>query len=257
MNATPDSSPTKTSSHSPAPAKGNGAAEFALVDDVDTGPNIQPTDETEAKRRKRRFNLEADALGPEQPAIEEPTESFTLDFGPPNQLLWFRVDPRPGRSETVTLLKAIPPGGTRPKLFYVPKAARAIAELRERWRHYTVHVTQDRFGRIALWPRRQPRDFANGAKDTWAATDAEVAQCAKTDWIRREPDPNSRTGGYRAVYRPPGCEEIPLKPWDDRPLEELMELAIPEEDVITDDSHPLVVFLRTGKVIQPKRASDD
>jgi hypothetical protein len=257
MNATPETPQTMTSDQTPAPAKGNGAAEYTLVDDVDTGPNTQSMDAAEAKPKKPRFNLEADALGPEQPAIEEPTESFTLGFGPPDQLLWFQVDPRPGRSLTVTLLKAIPPGGTRPKLFYVPKAARVIPELRERWRHYTVHTTQDCFGRTALWPRRQPRDFANGAKDTWAATDAEVAQRAKPDWVRREPDPNSRTGGYRAVYRPHGSEKIPPKPWDDRPLEELMELAIPEEDVIADDSHPLVVFLRTGKVIQPRRASDD
>jgi hypothetical protein len=230
---------------------GAGLATHALVDDVDTGlTETQREAANEGEPKRRRFDLEADALGPEQPIIEEPTEAFTIDCGKPNPLHWFQVDPRGGRSLTITMVKAIPPGGKQERLYYVAKDARSIPELKTRIRLYTLHVIRVRAGhteRTALWPRRQARDFANGSRDVWGATDAKVAETATQQWIRRETDPDT-TAGFRAVKLRPNDEPLPAPQWDDRPLAELMELGIPEEDTIRDERHPIVRFLRFGRL---------
>jgi hypothetical protein len=223
------------------------------VEDVDTGPPAAAATTAEtAPAKQRRFNLDRDALGPEQVIREEKGEPFTIDFGDPVSTEWFRVDPRLGHSATVTFVKVIPPEATRPRLFYVPIEARGIPELSGRLRLYTLHAIQKCTGkavRCALWPRRQPTTFRGGDQDAWGATDAKVAERAKQGWIRREQDPNA-TQGWHAVPPQliPGEEPMPTPPFDDRPLEDLMELGIQEAEIIRDDKHPLIQYLRHGKV---------
>ena len=194
----------------PGQGNGNGVA-YALVEDVDQGPDLGTT-KLEEPARKYRFDIAADALGPEQPVVEEPAQSFTIDFGPPGPMDWFRIDPRPGRELSVTFVKAKPKGATRDKLYYVAITARGIPEIAPYIRGYTLHVIQKRVGlkvMTALWARRQATTHASGMQDTWGATDAKVAKLAAAQWIRREVDPNA-SSGYRAVLRPttPGIRRI-------------------------------------------------
>jgi hypothetical protein len=114
---------------------------YDLVEDVDTGPAVE-----ESPQRRRRFDLEADELGPDQPAITEPAENFKVDFGAPDKDTWFCIDPRPGRSRALTFV-AVTMNKTskndRPTLFYVPRKARVIPEIIDRLRTYVVHVVRD------------------------------------------------------------------------------------------------------------------
>src|SRR5262249_27216569 len=205
---------------------------YDLVEDVDTGPAVE-----ESPKKRRRFDLEADELGPDQPAITEPTENFKVDFGAPDKDTWFCIDPRPDRSWSLTFV-SVTMGkmskNERPSLFYVPRKARVIPEIIDRLRTYVVHVVRDSHGRLSLWPRRAPTTYANNRQDTWGTSDAKVAEAAKQGWVRREVDPEAK-GAYRVVRRPEGTQPLLSPPWDERPFEELLELAIPDNLVIEDD----------------------
>jgi hypothetical protein len=246
MNDTPNVHPQMNSeglSNEP------GRGQHTLVEDVDTGP-ASTTQEQAPSGSSRRFNLDEDALGPDQSIHEEKADPITIDFGAPGPTEWFHIDPRPGRSIVVTMAKLKPPGADRDKLFYVPKSGRNIPELQAHLRPYTLHVIQKKIGpktvRTALWPRRHPTTFKGGGEDKWGATDTVVAERAAKGWIRRETDPDAGAG-RRSVSPNPSEPPPPDHPWDDRPLAELMHLAIPVGDVIADDEHPLVRFLRYGR----------
>jgi hypothetical protein len=219
---------------------------YTLVDDVDTGSAATTQDPTQGGSR---FNLDEDTLGPGQALHEEKVDPIAIDFGNPGPTEWFRIDPRPDRTATVVMAKLTPPGSDRDKLYYVPKSARDVPELKPYLRPYALHVVQKLVGphtaRTAIWPRRLPNVSKSGREDSWGATDAVVADRAMKGWVRRETDPN--TGAGRRTISPDPREPIPDFPWDDRTLSELLDLALPASDVIADHDHPVVRFLRSGK----------
>jgi hypothetical protein len=228
---------------------------YDLVEDVDTGPAAE-----ESPKKRRRFDLEADELGPDQPVITEPTENFKVDFGAPDKDTWFRIDPRPDRSRALTFVSVTMSKNEkeRPTLFYVPRKARKIPEIIDRLRTYVLHIVRDSHGRLSIWPRRAPTNYASGRQDTWGASDAKVAEAAKLGWVRREVDPEAK-GAYRVVRRPEGLPPLPLPPWDkdERSFEQLLELAIPDNLIIEDDRHPVIVYLRTGQVVSYKPSGEE
>jgi hypothetical protein len=210
------------------------AVKYTLVDDVDTGPAAAAQDPTQTGGS--RFNLDEDKLGPGQALHEEKVDPIAIDFGEPGPTEWFRIDQRPDRTVPVVMAKLTPPGTDRDKLYYVPKSARDIPELKPYLRPYALHVIQKLIGphtaRTAIWPRRLPNISKSGREDRWGATDAVVADRAMKGWVRRETDPN--TGAGRRTISPDPREPIPDLPWDDRTLSELLDLALPASDVIAD-----------------------
>jgi hypothetical protein len=242
-----------------AAVRGNGAGAGdnvvhlspSLVEDVDTGPAEPPK-----PARKFRHDLDADALGPDQVINEEPSESFAIDFGPPHKDTWFRVDPRPDYSRVLTFAKLLAPGGNRETEYYVTVTARGLLELRDRIRHYIVQTVYEwnpltlTYG-TRLWARRLPNP-SQGSADTWATTDARVAEKAKHEPVRRVIDPAVKAGARKAFERDASYPPIPEPVLDKREFIELFDLAVTEEMTIRDATHPQIVYMRTGVLAAPK-----
>jgi hypothetical protein len=235
------------------PGKSNGADKDtpSLVEDVDTGPAVfaKPV-------RKFRHDLDADTLGPDQIINEEPSESFAIDFGPPHKDTWFRIDPRPEYSRPLTFAKLLAPGSNRETEYYVTAAARGLLELRDRIRHYVVQTVYEwnplslTYG-TRLWARRLPNP-SQGNADTWATTDARVAEKAKKEPVRRIVDPAVKAGARKAHERDASYPPMPEPTLDKREFAELFDLAVTEEMTIRDAKHPQIIYMRTGVLAAPK-----
>ena len=230
-----------------APGQGNGAMPPT------NGGNVVVM--VPGKKSNRFANFRDDQVGPEgwvPPG--EPETTYATGFGPPKPGVWFRVDPRPGYSPILKFTKGKMPDSKElsDKLFYVAGDANKLPEISKKVRPYAIHSVVDSFGHRSLWPRRLPDP---SRKDTWATSDSKVAEAAKTEWVRRVVDETVESGAYKAIHQPENEEPLAEPEFDDTPFEDLLDKAIPEADVIDGDGHPLIVFLRTGKLV--KFTSDD
>jgi hypothetical protein len=214
-----------------------------------TPPSDESTGQPTAKRKGRFANFKKDVVGPEGWVPKEPETTYATGFGPPRSDKWFRVDPDPDRTHVLMFYKGKMPGsdGMIDTLFYVEDTARHLPEIAEKVQPYAVHVVVNSFGQRSVWARRLPHP---SRKDTWATTDASIAKAAMVQWVRRVEDTTLESGGWKAVTQPKDEEPIPKPVWTDTPFEELLEKAIPEEHTISSDRHPLIIFLRTGKVVK-------
>jgi hypothetical protein len=192
-------------------------------------------EDTAVPAKKGRFaNFKKDLASSASTVPADVEETFVTGFGAPGFLDWFMIDPRPEFTFVLNFVNATPPGEKREKLHYVEAGADSC-----------VTTLKQRF----LWARRLPNPDM-GDRDTWAITDVGVAERAKQEWVRRVEDETIKTGGRKAV-KVPKDEEPPEPPvWEDTPFEELLEKAIPPSLVISDETHPLIMFLRTGRVVK-------
>ncbi len=223
------------------------------VDDKSVKGNGQDLDASPAPKKKNRFsNFEKDLVGPEDWVRPEPETTYVIGFGDPAPGEWFRIDPRPERTKVLMFVKARMPdakGRARDTRFYVEAEARDLPEIREKIRPHAVHVVVDVFGHRSLWARRLPRPSRN-FRDTWAVSDAGVAEEAKKEWVRREIDETVSEGARKSVKVPQG-ETPPKDPvWDDEPFDELLDKAIPAANIISDATHPLIVYRRSGRLVE-------
>jgi hypothetical protein len=232
-------SDTPESSQVPTQENVAGVAKLKVV------PNGEDT--AEAPVKKGRFaNFKQDLASSASTVPADVEETFATGFGAPGFLDWFMIDPRPEFTFVLNFVNAVPPGEKRAKLHYVAAGAASLPEIRKKVHPYAVHSCVTTLKQRFLWARRLPNPDM-GDRDTWAITDVGVAERAKHEWVRRVEDETLKTGGRKAV-KVPKDEEPPV--WEDTPFDELLEKAIPPSLVIADDTHPLIVFARTGRVVK-------
>jgi hypothetical protein len=98
-----------------------------------------------------------------------------------------------------------------------------------------LFTTINRAGTLFIWPARLPNLDGGGGGRSWHESALELAEHAKTSWIRVASDRN--LGGYQG-YK--AAIDLPEPVWPDRPFSELMKIAFASGHLIDREDHPVI-----------------
>lgn len=195
-------------------------AKIHAVSSDDSGEGNEPLDPFDTERL-RSASLEN--IGVEKITLTVPVRR-------PGRNEFFRV--HPDSEMTVDWYVLERDGDMDREVYWVTEEFRG--DLLEELKLVRIFTCINKRGTVFLWPARLPASD-NRLGRRWHETGLEVAECAKTLWVKMQ---GKRDLGAYELFRAKG--DLGEPQWPDKPLSDLLRLAFKGDLLIDSVDHPVL-----------------